>query len=369
MRDYWAIAAFQLAIVGLAAAFAALRTFSPEPLGRHPLVLVPLGMAGLAATQLAAGSTVSSYLTERASLEWITHAAAVWLAIQFASDSAIVRRWRLAMVIFTGAICTLGLVQNFTSQGRVFWLFDSGYQDLVLGPFVYRNKYAQFAELTIPFALFLSHERPGLRWWMWSVVAIQIAGIVAVGSRSGMAIVALELVCFALLTPFWGIAGRQKLRRARFLLPAATALVAGLALADWQFLGERFKTEPLQDLRWPMMRASLAMIADRPLTGFGLGTWATAYPAYALYDDGTRVNQAHCDWLQWPCEGGPAALVLMLGLAAAAFVGARKNPWAIGVCFVFLHGLVDYPMQQVPQFASLVLAVLAVGIVAPPTAR
>ena len=38
--------------------------------------------------------------------------------------------------------------------------------------------------------------------------------------------------------------------------------------------------------RRELVQSSLAMIHDRPATGFGLGAWAIAYPGYALYDDG-----------------------------------------------------------------------------------
>jgi O-antigen ligase len=46
------------------------------------------------------------------------------------------------------------------------------------------------------------------------------------------------------------------------------------------------------------VRASLAMIHDRPWIGSGLGTWTRMYPRYAGLDKGVTVNQAHNDWAQ-----------------------------------------------------------------------
>jgi hypothetical protein len=76
---------------------------------------------------------------------------------------------------------------------------------------------------------------------------------------------------------------------------------------------------------WILMTNPLAkdpaMIHDRLWAGLGLGTWSAAYPAYASYDDGTFVNQAHNDWLQWGAEGG-----LPFPSVAASGGGADSPP-------------------------------------------
>jgi len=72
------------------------------------------------------------------------------------------------------------------------------------------------------------------------------------------------------------------------------------------------------------------MIRDRPWMGFGFGTWSTAYPGYAIYDNGTFANQAHNDWAQWTVEGGLPFLLLMLSIAAASVGPALRSLWGIG---------------------------------------
>jgi O-antigen ligase len=106
------------------------------------------------------------------------------------------------------------------------------------------------------------------------------------------------------------------------------------------------------------------LVKARPWTGWGLGTWDKVYPAYATFDDGLYGNQAHCDWLQWPAEGGLPLLLIMSVAAAAAGVAAVRHPWSAGTMMVLLHAAVDYPMQQVPAFAALVWAMLALGVTA-----
>ncbi|HLW75650.1 MAG TPA: O-antigen ligase family protein, partial [Bryobacteraceae bacterium] len=115
-------------------------------------------------------------------------------------------------------------------------------------------------------------------------------------------------------------------------------------------------------VRSELVRSSMEMIRDRPLMGFGLGTWAAAYPQYAHFDDGNFVNQAHNDWAQWAVEGGLPLLALMLAVVALRARAAVRSLWGIGMLAVFVHCLVDYPMQQRPALAAFFFAMLgAIG--------
>ena len=88
------------------------------------------------------------------------------------------------------------------------------------------------------------------------------------------------------------------------------------------------------------------MIQDRPLTGYGLGNWATVYPKYASVDDGRYANQAHNDWLQSFAEGGVLGFFALAAFACAIFRPALVSVWGVGLLAFLLHGLVDYPLQK-----------------------
>jgi O-antigen ligase len=111
--------------------------------------------------------------------------------------------------------------------------------------------------------------------------------------------------------------------------------------------------------RREMLDSTLDMIRDRPWTGFGLGTWSTAYPRYARYDDGLSANHAHNDWAQWTAEGGFPFLALLVSIAVWSVRPALRSRWGIGVIAVFLHCLVDYPLQK-PALAAFFFTLLAV---------
>lgn len=113
--------------------------------------------------------------------------------------------------------------------------------------------------------------------------------------------------------------------------------------------------------------SSLKMIRARPWMGFGLGNWATVYPGYALFDDGLHVNQAHDDWVQWGAEGGLPLLAIMVGIAAWTFRQAFRTMWGIGAAAVFVHCLVDYPIQRIS--VSLVMFLMLAALAAPATSQ
>jgi O-antigen ligase len=122
-------------------------------------------------------------------------------------------------------------------------------------------------------------------------------------------------------------------------------------------IGKRLSESDPYFVRREAFRSAIQMVQDRPRIGFGLGTWSTAYPGYAVFDPGAIVNQAHNDWMQWAVEGGLPFLAFMLAFAGLLLRPAFRSVWGIGVPVVLLHCLVDYPLQQRPALAALFFAV------------
>ena len=129
-------------------------------------------------------------------------------------------------------------------------------------------------------------------------------------------------------------------------------MVVVIVVVGWDSIWLRFQDADPYAARREMLLSSALMLSERPAMGFGLGTWATAYPAYALYDDGRFVNQAHNDWAQWAVEGGLPLLAVLALLAGMLARAAWRSLWGLGLVAVLLHCLVDYPMQQRPALAG-----------------
>jgi O-antigen ligase len=111
--------------------------------------------------------------------------------------------------------------------------------------------------------------------------------------------------------------------------------------------------DPMRDRR-EIFASTAAMIAERPWTGYGLGTFATVYPEFARFDPGAVVEHAHNDWLEWAAEGGWPYAALWLLLALATLRPAVESIWGIAV---FLHALVDYPLARLGVAAWLFILV------------
>ena len=125
------------------------------------------------------------------------------------------------------------------------------------------------------------------------------------------------------------------------LLAGALAMVAGAGT-----LAGRFAEKDPWRYRREMAASTVAMIAEHPWQGFGLGTYAKVYPAYATFDLGGVVEHAHNQWLEWAAEGGIPFSLLWLVLALRVSVPAVRSVWAIGIVAAFVHALVDYPFAR-----------------------
>ncbi|MEO8027289.1 MAG: O-antigen ligase family protein, partial [Bryobacteraceae bacterium] len=226
------------------------------------------------------------------------------------------------------------------------------------GTFVYRNQFAAFLEALLPVAIVaaIDDRRRAVPWI--GAAAAMFAGIVAAGSRTGVVISLALLVAVPAAASLRGSIPRVALVR----LSAAVLLCAAVltAVAGWETVWARFQEPQPYSLRAELVQSTAAMIAERPLTGFGLGAWPVAYPAFARFDDGSFVNQAHNDWMQWAAEGGLPMFLLMLWIVVRAVPAATRSLWGLGILAVFVHALVDYPFGQRPALAAFFFVLLGI---------
>lgn len=354
VRERWAVAAVQSGFMMLGLGVLVWRVARPFPLAGG-WVLWPLaGLVALAGAQIAFGTTVHRFTTGDAMAEHAAYLAAA-LAMTVAVSTPETRRAMVTVWLWAAALISAqALLQVMTGGGKAFWLFETGYASEVLGPFVYKNKFAQFVEMVMPLALYRGLTGGARSRVCLVPAAVMFSAVVASGSRSGVILLILEL--FAVLALCWrrGLIGG---RRAGWISAAAAGLF-GLwgTLAGWDLLFERLLTlDPLSDHRWPVMASSLQIARDHLWFGTGMGTWPLVYPAYATFDIGVVVNQAHSDWLQWVGEGGAPMLALMTWLLAGLAMKAWRSVWGIGLLFVMVHAVVDYPFHQLPAFTVFIL--------------
>ena len=355
VKERWAVGLLQAGAFFLGMVWTAGWAFGKAPFRRSYLLLPFVGAVAWGLLQLLLRTTVYRFDTWEAVLFWSAVFALVFLAFQTLREEAVRRTFLRALFYFGFAISVLATTQYFTSGGKVFWLFPSGYED-AMGPFVYRNNYAAFIELLLPLAI-LEALRDRRRAIPHSIMAgVMYASVVASASRTGTLLATIEVLVVLALTLWKRLVSRRRLGVAMIAILASAAVFTGVV--GWRVLLDRFKQPDPFVHRREMLQSALAMARERPSMGFGLGSFQEVYPAYATFDSGRSVNHAHNDWAEWLAEGGVPFLWLLGSVALWSVGPAFRSIWGLGLISVFLHALVDYPMQRL-GLAACVFVLLA----------
>ncbi len=351
------VSCFVLAAVwGIGFIISSIRGGSLKPV--FSVALAPLaGVVLWALLQLLLGTTVYAWPTRMAALYWAGNLAAFFCALQAFDDADVRDRFLRYLVFFGAVVAAFSCVQAFLSLGKIYWKFIPDYpQDVIFGPFVYRNQFAAFIEIILPLALYYGITSRTKKLLYLVPAAVLYGAVIASASRAGFILATVELGAVPLLA-----ARRHRFSKSQ-KINGALALVAMLVwmavpVGPGTLIDRLEKADPFQARR-EFNESTVRMVRDRPLIGFGLGTWSTVYPGYATFDDGKFANQAHDDWAQWAAEGGIPLFLLMLGLAVWAAGRGLQTGWGIGLPVIFLHCVVDYPIQR-PGVSILFFIVMA----------
>jgi O-antigen ligase len=287
--------------------------------------------------QLAVGATEYRFATFDAALRAASLGATLVCAFRVFDSQQARSAFITALAWFGFVISVVAILAYLTSPGKILWFFDSPFPDS-WGPFLSRNNFAQFLELTMPAALWLGlsrRKRATPPYVYVLLAAFMLAAGVASASRAGVLLLIVETV-FA----FW-ISKNKRL--VLWFLLAATLLstIAGASVVAGRFAA----ADPLQ-FRREIFRATISMISARPWQGYGLGNYSVVYSEFAEFDSGAFVEHAHNDWLEWTAEGGLLYTVVWVILAARLLLPSIRSIWGIGVPALFLHALVDYPFAR-----------------------
>ncbi len=320
----WALSAFQIAVFALAAVRIVAHARDRKSLAIHPSVVLLAAAVVWGLIQASAGWTVDRFKTLTEVVNWTTYLAVFALGLELSQDQRRRERFLSALLWFGTAIAAVSMLTVFSSpSGIVFWIFHAGSDRRTLGPFVYYNQYAAFIEAVLPLALVRAILDPRRRMLYSVIGALLAASVVAGGSRAGTILCLAEVLVIPLVALGQGILSRRA--AGRVLLASVSTLVVLGAVAGWDVIWKRLQEPNPYAVRKDFLLSSLEMVRDRPLTGFGLGTWSEVYPGFARFDDGLFANQAHNDWAQWAAEGGIPFFLLMVGVVAGAVRPAFRS--------------------------------------------
>lgn len=351
---YWPVAAFEIGMFGLVIR-TVFRWRSAAPRFAYPLA--PLLFAvfwGL--LQLWTRRTVSAFETRIALAQWSALVAAFIVSLDTFQDARVRRWFRSGMLWFGFLVAVLAMFQALTARGKVFWIFQTGYTERVMGPILSPNHYAAFIEVVLPLALYRTLRRDRDSLLYAAMAAAMYASVITSASRTGVVITSGEFVVVPVILWLQGrISGRAVGKSA--LRMAALAAIFTVA-AGWGTVWERLQAPDPFAHRREFAISSIRMIADHPWFGTGLGTWPIMYPSYAVIDTGTFANRAHNDWLEWTADGGIPFGIAMTTLFLWCLRPAFGTAWGVGVIGAFLHATVDYPFSR-PALAAWIVVLIA----------
>ena len=265
--DYWPVAVFQVGIFTLAA-IVLWRSFQRNTTFTYPLA--PLGFAVVwGVMQCLNGWTAYLFITQTATVHWATFLAVFLIGISLFQDEQVSSWFRSAMLWFSFVTAIVATLQTFSSDGKVFWLFASGYTDHVMGPILSRNHYAVFIEAILPVAFYraLSSEKNSLLYS--GMAAAMYASIIASASRAGTILASGTILAAIILMWLQGRTSGRTLGLS--LLRIAIVSVVFTGVAGWGTVWKRFwEADPIA-VRPELAMASLRMIAAHPWCGVGTG--------------------------------------------------------------------------------------------------
>lgn len=356
----WAIQSFQLGVFALVAVYLLTDVYSHRALPRlgTPASLIYLTpLWGI--FQIVAHSTSSTFDTRLATLRWGALAGVLFLS-QVCGRMRAARRILLSLFLcFATAMAVLCLTQLFTSEGKVLWLIPTGYPD-VYATFPSYNSYAQFIELALPVALWRALREGWRSWWYGLSGALLYASVIGAASRAGATLCTAELLAVLLIglltlrDPKTGVTTRST--TAVLIMVPMLAAVFTLAVG-WERVWQRFQQNDPYLIRREFIVAAVDMARQRPLTGFGLGTFPSVYQGYAIKDFPFYANHAHCDWAEFAADGGVPFLLLVAVPCLFVIPATLRNPWGLGVLAVVLHACVDFPFPR-PAVSGWLFAML-----------
>lgn len=283
--------------------------FLPPAPVRSNAMLYPMGAFGIwVGVQLAAGFSVYPYNTWTELLKYAAYGMLFFLALQCVHDRSRLKRLAMLLVVFGSVLALFAIVQDLTSNGKLYWLREPRFGGAIYGPYVNRNHYAGLMELLAPLAvaLYFTRRKREARSLLLFAALLMGGSIFLSRSRGGLVALAAQGL---MLAAFWLRSRTSRGTMARVALVGVAAIGFFLWLDRGQMM-ERLDQVRLSanqrdgGMRWGVLKDSVRMLSDRPLTGCGLGVFPVIYPAYRTFYSNHFTNQAHNDYLQVLLETG-----------------------------------------------------------------
>jgi O-antigen ligase len=349
----------------------------------HPLYAPMLAFGALVAVQWIIGITAYRQVTYSLLLLYIGYGMLAFVATQTLRRSSQIRPLAGIVCCYGLVLASFSLLQGIAPNGKLYWIWPLEQGGLIYGPYVNHNHYAGLMEMLTPFPLVLALSRhtEGNRKLVVAGIAALMAGTIFLsGSRGGMLAFVAEVIVLAMLLR----------KRGDWKQPIALGVFLAVMIGFLIWLGGNeltrrlvsIQSEARQELtggvRLTIDRDCLRMFRDKPVLGWGLGTFPVVYPQFRTFYTSFFVNQAHNDYLQLLVETGIAGFAIAIWFLVLTFRGAvaKLQNWTesingtltvaalLGCVGILVHSFLDFNLQ-IPANAALFYVLCAIAASSP----
>lgn len=338
--------------------------------------------------------SIAPQKTMTTTMGFFSHLAFFGLVFAYAS-----RRVKTVHLIrFCGIVVALyagyGFISFVSGNEYVLWYRREPFVNSLTSSFINRNSFAAFAGLglqcLLAYAYFwmqdeLAERRTGRElvrhvletllakaWWLPLAIILTAIAILLTNSRAGFATATAATVLLLLMSP-------NKYQRSKTIWKPLiqysffAAIAVGLFWLSGDLLESRLQQNVGFDFRFKIYPIVMDIVAEQPLTGFGLGTFEDLFRMHQDFLFDRFMIRAHNDYLELAMSAGIPATVLIV-LAPVILVvflvrrlrfGAQYRAFiALGITSslqIGLHSLVDFPLQ-IPAISYLWCAILASSV-------
>jgi len=285
--------------------------------------------AVLVSCQYLFGLSAYRYASAIEAQRLVTFAIVFFLTAQVSKVPANVQLFGWIATVFGAAVAMFSLIQSLTFNGKIYWRYQTDF-GMVYGPYVNHAHYSGLMEMLTPFPLVLAISEflpKPVRFLCGFAAALMGATIFLSKSRGGILAFLVELALLGVL-----IAVQRRHRSTlKWLVPFGAAVVVlgwlGGASTYHDLAAFRDPLQPsLAGFRLKIVHDSFKMIAQKPILGWGLGTFPTLYPQFRNFYTSFFINQAHNDYLQVLVETGVLGLALVVWCLARLY---RASLWQV----------------------------------------
>lgn len=345
----------------------------------NPL-FVPLSLlAVVVAAQLGLPRTEYWYGTWVKALQWMSYGILFFVTTQALRGTNRLRNVGLFLALFGVLVALFAIIQEGTTNGQMYWIFPTEPGTAFYGPYPNHAHFAGLMEMLfpVPLVLALGHRfKSHARLLLFFGALIIASSIFLSRSLGGILAFAGELAILAILL----LQQRGSHRSLLSMLVLLVALCGFLVILQPIGLQQRLANVTGRSERanvavrlW-IVRDSMRMVRQRPLLGYGLGTFVAVFPSFRTFYTNFTVNAAHNDYVQTLVETGTIGFGLTLVFIVLLYKKGARNTidWAsdceggmalaalVGCGGVLIHSLCDFNLQ-IPANAALFFVLAGVA--------